>query len=53
MKGEILIGRLGYNSINKDYKSKCFQGLLPFSDDVEQRQFCGPFVTIAFIPSVY
>ena len=34
-------------------KSKCFQGLLPFSDDVEQRQFCGPFVTIAFIPSVY
>ena len=34
-------------------KFKCFQGLLPFSDDVEQRQFCDPFVTRAFIPSVY
>lgn len=25
MKGEILIEKLDYNSINKDYKSKCFQ----------------------------
>ena len=25
MKGEILIERLGYNSINKDDKFKCFQ----------------------------
>ena len=46
MKGEILIGRLGYNSINKDYKSKCFQVIVSQSC----LTLCNPWTAVCQAP---
>ena len=46
MKGEILIGRLGYNSINKDDKFKCFQVIVAQLCPT----FCNPWTAVCQAP---